>query len=540
MTTPAPRLLHLDRLGLESNPFPLAPDAANYFTSRAMEQHLAEILHCIDARKGFLLVSGDVGIGKTTLSRRLMRDLETRNVHTALVLNTFLQGESLIAAINRDFGIADTPGMEQRLAALNEFLLNHFRHRRNCVIMIDDAQNLSLESLELVRQISNLETEQEKLVQIVLIAQPEILDTLSRPDIRQLTSRVALNIQMPCLSRAELRRYVQFRLNRAGASSDIRMTPAALMVLYAETRGVPRRVNLIMDRCLYAAAAYNQRLLDARLLRKAALKLHPPRPIQRPERMRGLVIATALVVILLATAWQFGALSTDFGQRSRAALATLVAPQAAIPRNDKAPQSVVPHQRRETPGHKPQLAETQRFLANFALAGRAKVFLDALDSESWRTLILNPGGWRVRVREGNSWPVNRAVYRFQQPNGKLKWVTLWRPRVEFPHFYFHLNTPAVATLQGMLSELGLYQASIDGVVGARTVAAIARFQSRSGLLPTGTPDADTIYALQQKLEVQLDNGNVPVGVAVELTDQARLPAAQTTLLATGAKHGDRR
>ena len=253
--------LHVERLGFQSNPFPMAPNGCFYFLTKAMEAHLTEILHCIDSRKGFILVSGEVGIGKTTLSRRLLRELESQPVDTALVFNTFLQSADLIAAINRDFGVDVDGGMAAQLAALNTFLIKQYAKGRNSLILIDDAQNLSIESLELIRQISNLETEREKLVQILLIAQPEILLTLARPEIRQLNSRLALRVAMQPWSREEVGRYVQFCQARAGNSERVRLSAGALGILHRSTRGYPRQVNMTMDRCLYAAAAGDLRYL---------------------------------------------------------------------------------------------------------------------------------------------------------------------------------------------------------------------------------------------------------------------------------------
>jgi len=511
-------LIHLDRLGLESNPFPVAPDASNYFMSNTMQENLAEILHCIDARKGFVLISGDVGLGKTTLSRRLLRDLESKEVSTALVLNTFLQGEALIAAINRDFGIEDNAGMEQRLAALNAFLLARFRQGGNCVIMIDDAQNLSLESLELIRQISNLETEQEKLVQILLIAQPEILDTLARSDIRQLNSRIALNVRMPSLSRAELRRYVQFRLQRAGGGeAGIGLTASALAVLYSETGGVPRRVNLIMDRCLYVAAAYDQRRINALMLQRAAreLQMAPKRP--HGWRFPSRTVAAAVVVAALLLASPIRGPWLGWRERAAAVLGGYLEGQGTDPARDTLSRQAATQAPRlaARASVMPRLVRVKKFLAGYGLAEQAAQFVHAMDTSTLAELTLNPGAWRVRVKKVGAPPAENA-FHYVQADGSSRWVVLWQPVVEFPQFYFDLRSPGVETLQNMLAELGYYRYARDGIVGARTVAAIARFQSSVGLVPTGNPDSDTLIALQGQLATRQKTGAVTGSLAAQV------------------------
>ncbi|MCP4595120.1 ExeA family protein [Neptuniibacter sp.] len=243
---------YLSRINLEFNPFPVTPDASHYFRSQALEINLAELMHCVEARKGFMLVTGDIGMGKTTLSRKLIAELKSDGAHVALVFNSFLRGESLLKAINTDFGIEPiSDSIDEQLKALNNHLLSLFQQGGNCVILIDDAQHLDIESLELIRQISNLETNQHKLVQIILIAQPEILQTLNLEELRQLKSRIALHIGLNPFSEKTIQDYVSYRLNVAGNNGRITMTRSALKEITRLSRGYPRKVNLLMDRCLY-------------------------------------------------------------------------------------------------------------------------------------------------------------------------------------------------------------------------------------------------------------------------------------------------
>ena len=421
----------------------------------------------------------------------MLKELKDRDVSTAIVLNTFLQGESLIGAINRDFGIDSSADMEQRLAALNAFLLERFEQERNCVIMIDDAQNLNLESLELIRQISNLETEQEKLVQIVLVAQPEILDTLNRRDIRQLNSRIALTVPMPRLSRADIRDYVAFRLTNAGGDADIHLTRSALRVLYDETGGFPRRVNLMMDRCLYAVAAYDKQQITAPMMRKVAKDFHASRTAHRSLSLRYArngILLLAVIAMTGALVWRIGVPWTD-------ATAWRDAPQhrlTALPAN---PQPGVSHATQNTV----DISSVRNFLASAGLDNDAEKFIHARNNGTLNGLILAPDGWQVLVRKRNTWPAGQKVYHYIQTDGSDRWAVVWRPFVAFTEFNFYLKSPAVAVLQRKLGQLGFYPYKVDGMVGIRTVEGIARFQAKNGLFSTGSPDSNTLYALQQRL-----------------------------------------
>ena len=258
-------------LGLSRNPFPPTPDAASYFFTPQLQEHFAELVHCIEARKGFLLLTGEVGLGKSTLVRRLLDTLSPQRVRSALVFNTFLQGEALLAAILRDFGLAPSPSLDEGLANLNAFLMEQRRVGVTCLLVIDDAQNLKPESLELVRLLCNLETGQEKLLQILLAGQPELEVLLDTPGMRQLKSRLIKHTRLTGLQREELARYFDFRVNAAGGAGRIKLQPAAARLLYAATEGNLRRIHLVLDRCLYGLAALSRQNVDVELM-KAALR----------------------------------------------------------------------------------------------------------------------------------------------------------------------------------------------------------------------------------------------------------------------------
>ena len=287
---PAPVWQAHHALGMSRNPFPPTPDAQGYFYTESLSGDFAETLHCIRSRKGFVLITGEVGLGKSTFVRNLMDTLAQENTAVSLVLNTFLQGGALLAAINDDFGlhqnsnaapaITTQANLAIQLTRLNAFLLECAAVRKNCVLIIDDAQNLNHQSLELVRLLCNVETGQEKLLQIVLVGQPELLDTLNEPSLRQLKSRIVKHVQLVGLNVTDVARYVDYRMLQSGLSAEaavgefkqIHLRPEAVTTLFSATLGNPRRLNLVMDRCLYGLVATRSRVVTPDLVRAGVVE----------------------------------------------------------------------------------------------------------------------------------------------------------------------------------------------------------------------------------------------------------------------------
>ena len=192
---------HLEYFGFSQNPFPVTPDDENFYYSESIEQIIIELVHGIIARKGFMILTGDIGLGKTTISRKILHILAQKDVETSLIFHTSCQDVELLSEINWDFGLhPDTLNFSDQMRLLVDFLLEQNYEGKNCAIIIDDAQNLSTESLELIRMISNLEADHQKLVQILLIGQPELLDKLESQDLRQLKSRIIINKKVAPLS----------------------------------------------------------------------------------------------------------------------------------------------------------------------------------------------------------------------------------------------------------------------------------------------------------------------------------------------------
>jgi general secretion pathway protein A len=241
--------------GLAEKPFSLTPNPRYVFYSEQYRAALDQLIYGLGEREGFMLLTGMVGTGKTTLSRELLENLGSRKYRTALVFNPFLNGTELLETLLTEFGCTYPRGANKKelLERLNRFLLSQLVEGRTCVAIFDEAQHLSSEFLEQIRVLSNLETEHDKLLQIILIGQPELLERIQHPSLAQLDQRVSIRCTLRDLSRAETERYIYHRLNAAGAQGRIRFMPGAITRIQKEAQGVPRLINLICDRSLLAA-----------------------------------------------------------------------------------------------------------------------------------------------------------------------------------------------------------------------------------------------------------------------------------------------
>ncbi|MBF0186810.1 MAG: AAA family ATPase [Magnetococcales bacterium] len=306
------REAYLDFLGLQKNPFPVAPDVDSFYLPSRIDSLIAETLHCIQTRKGFMILTGEVGLGKTTISQRLLRIMEGQQIETALVLNTYLQGLDLLAEINRDFGIEVDDAVPQRhLSVLNDFLMDRYHKGINCALVVDDAQNLTKDSLELIRMISNLETNAEKLVQILLVGQPELEEKLNSHELRQLKSRVVVHGRVQPLSLDDLKQYAFFKINAAGGHGGITIPDRAFRLIHELTDGNPRLINKLMDRALYGLFAYNTSKMSRALIQEISeeVGLSPPAEVggeRTPSKLMGVVLWLIGGAILAGAAYVSG------------------------------------------------------------------------------------------------------------------------------------------------------------------------------------------------------------------------------------------
>lgn len=242
-----------------SKPFDLLPNPDMLFMSRSHGKALSYLRYGIEERVGFILLSGEVGAGKTTLIRELIkRHLD--NVTLAKIFNTKADSQQLLTMINDDFGL-ETDGRTKAalLRDLNEFLIDQYAAGKRAVLIIDEAQNLSTDLLEEIRMLSNLETDGGKLLQIVLVGQPELRDTLNSPELLQLRQRIQIGCHLRPLDREEVSEYIHYRMESAGNREAVVFEPGALDLIHDLSRGVPRLINILCDYLLLDAFANEKR-----------------------------------------------------------------------------------------------------------------------------------------------------------------------------------------------------------------------------------------------------------------------------------------
>ena len=245
--------MYLEYYRLSHAPFDITPNPRFLFHSIKHREAFNHLLYGIRERKGFVQLTGEVGAGKTTLCRALLEQLDS-NFSTALILNPVLNPDELMKAIATEFGL-NVRGRDrlETISAIGEFLLKQIDLGRETVLIIDEAQDLTEELLEQVRLLSNIETDDRKLLQIVLMGQPELRERLNSPKLKQLRQRITVRYHLAALSRVEVAQYIQHRLHVSGAKGTPAFTPPAIWRVFNYSQGIPRLVNAVCDKALLAS-----------------------------------------------------------------------------------------------------------------------------------------------------------------------------------------------------------------------------------------------------------------------------------------------
>jgi general secretion pathway protein A len=327
--------MYLSLFGLKHEPFSIAPDPRYLFMSERHREALAHLLYGVRGGGGFVLLTGEIGAGKTTVCRCFLEQIPKR-VNVAYIFNPKLTVEELLRTICEEFHVsapARGPGaasVKDYVDALNEFLLKTHAVGQNNVLVIDEAQNLSADVLEQLRLLTNLETSERKLLQIILIGQPELRDMLARPELEQLAQRVTARFHLGALTLKETVQYIRHRLAVAGMNRPTPFEREALQRIFEISRGVPRRINLLCDRALLGAYAQGQPRADRAIVDKAALEVfgRDERAAQRrPAQRRVAVFALGA----LAGAVLLGAALFAGENLWRRQVATAAAPVPSAP-----------------------------------------------------------------------------------------------------------------------------------------------------------------------------------------------------------------
>jgi len=250
--------------GLRANPFNMNPDPRYLFLTRHTEEALACLTYGIQSRKGFVLLTGEVGTGKTTLVNKLLEWLRLQHIATAFVFNPRMDVPEFLEYMLSDFGIqSSATGKSQNLRRLYNWLLDRHRAGETSVLIVDEAQNLTDELLEEIRLLTNLETFTEKLLQVVLVGQPELEQKMKQPNLRQLRQRLVLQAKTHALSLEEARAYIAERLRIAGGNGKPIFSPEAVTAIHRYSNGIPRVVNLICEHSLVSAFVDEQKMVSA-------------------------------------------------------------------------------------------------------------------------------------------------------------------------------------------------------------------------------------------------------------------------------------
>ena len=341
--------MHEDYFGFAEKPFSLTPDPKYLYRSASHGSAFELLQYAIRRREGFVVITGDIGTGKTTLCRAVLDQLD-RRTFTALVLNPFLSEEDLLRVILQDFGVVSRDEIKRgRLAGvskqelietLNEFLLSLQPIGAGALLIIDEAQNLPLQTLEQIRILSNLETDKEKLLQIVLVGQPNLRDLLRSPALRQLDQRVSIRFELNPLSIDETAAYIGHRLTVAGGGSAVTFTARAISAVYRYSGGIPRLINLLCDRALLGAFAERTNRVTHQIVAAGAASLELSRvsgTTWMSVRRQWALLAGATALAIASTA-AYGAIAQP--RRSADAIAERAAAPAPAPSPVAAPNPV--------------------------------------------------------------------------------------------------------------------------------------------------------------------------------------------------------
>lgn len=535
--------------GLREKPFTLSPDPKYLFLSDSHREALAHLLYGIEQGEGFIAVTGEVGTGKTTLCRTLLERLDA-STEVAFVFNPPLSGMELLQAIHHELGLLGGEATRQELTAeLNQFLLEKKAQGKRVLLIVDEAQNLERDALEQVRLLGNLETNTAKLLQIILLGQPELDTKLESPDLRQLRQRITVRWRLAPLSAAEAREYVAHRLRVAGAAKEI-FTELATREIHRRSRGIPRVINLLCDRALLAAYAAQSQSIGLGLVSQVEREVAgPPRGgsgfsswrdrfAVRPDLLLAALIGATALALLVGLTLSSGWLSAWFRADARPAAAERApsaasAPPAsaavrALPEVSAAPPAaqrldLAAALARVSPaatgaascdgllaawGEPPTGADVlslgqvqdqlrSRGFSVIALVGSDLAALRRIDRPALITLLALDGAPRPLLLErldgDAAWlrGLDAAESR-RVPLGELSasWdrtaYVAWRNPAALPELVARgARGEPVIWLQQTLAQLGYFAGVPNGVFDAATARAVRTFQRASELTPDG-------------------------------------------------------
>jgi general secretion pathway protein A len=266
--------MYFQYFGVKKNPFGMTPDPAFLYLTPQHREALAGLTYAILGQKGFLVLTGDAGTGKTTLLARVLQYLPANRIQSSVILNPMLTSGEFLEMALLDFGIQDVPASKaQRLVKLQRLLTEADRQNRICALIVDEAHKLSPELLEEIRLLGNFEQSDHKLLQILFLGQEELADTLNRPELRQLKQRIAARFSISPLAAVQVEEYIRFRWTKAGGERPAPFTAEAFGAIAAYSKGFPRLVNAICDNALMLAFSESSAVAQTKHVQEAAADL---------------------------------------------------------------------------------------------------------------------------------------------------------------------------------------------------------------------------------------------------------------------------
>lgn len=533
--------MYCEFYSLAEKPFTLTPNPDFIFLSKNHKEAFAHLLYGIDHHAGFIELTGEVGTGKTTVIRTLLGQLDPENYRSALVFNPCLSALSLMQTVNREYGLAwEYLTGAELLDALNRFLLEETLAGRTVVLVIDEAQNLTPDVLEQIRLISNLETKNDKLIQIVLVGQSELKTLLEQTELRQLNQRITVRYHLWPMDFEDTRDYIHHRLKIAGAGEYPRFEEKALKKIYRFSGGLPRLINAVCDRALLVGYTSESRIITPAMIQSAV------RDIRNPEKTT--LSVPGAVFTALAMAVLFGAVGIVSMNSPPARIPVAAGTAAPVLQNaatakpvETAPVNLTPVIRKEL--------ETATEADNTALALNALLKMwdaepisPAGSREAWQDLerIVSQRKLRIARMTGNMGTLQRldmpvllelflpdaegrrylAVTGFEKdrilvspPVAGRGWLThaemdaLWGGKMYFL-WKNHFDIPTrlkpgvkrkeVSQLQKLLRQLGFYKGPRNGVYDGDTMDAVRAFQISQGLPPERTMGRRTLVLLYRE------------------------------------------
>ncbi|HET7369229.1 MAG TPA: AAA family ATPase [Gammaproteobacteria bacterium] len=528
--------MYAQYFGLQENPFTITPNPRYLYLGARHAEALAHLLYGVTESGGFIQLTGEVGTGKTMLIRSLLEQLP-EHVDVALIFNPQMTLIEFLRAICSELGVdvADGQSAADITATLNRHLLQAHADGRRVVLIIDEAQGLPRDLLEQVRLLTNLETRQHKLMQIILVGQPELREMLARRDLRQLAQRITGRYHLMPLDATATRAYVQHRLQIAGAGGAI-FTAGGLRRLYRLSGGVPRLINILADRALLGAYAAERRECDAGLVRQAAGEVLDPPPPKPRLRLAAATLAVAAVALAGALAWNWQIAGADpvNAQAAKPVSAAAIEAAADAPEDPLAgwlqsagaaagtdsafntlfslwgatyaPESATSAcSQAQAAGLRCLYQQgSWRVLASYNRP--AIVNLTTADGHRYQAVVTALGDGAVTLRAGTlskTLPLG-AVRR--DWNGEF--LLLWRPPPDSEGLLHEgMAGPAVAWLGNQLAKLDSGLASIAGATAydATIAGAVRRFQRLHDLRVDGIAGERTLIELNSVLQ----SANVP-------------------------------